>query len=106
MTDEFKVAADIEAATNITVGDGTTSLDYLVHNSPWVGKILDAKDMKILRLEQENKELVTALMAVNSILWMAEKYADAGGLSGPERREYEAAVAVFNAVLTKLPKGV
>jgi hypothetical protein len=47
--------------------------------------------------------LVTALRAAESILWMAERYADAGGTHGIEMSEYEPAAALIRAALARVP---
>lgn len=36
------------------------------------------------------------LSAAKSVLWMAEKYAEAGGSNGPEMREYKAVMKVLD----------
>lgn len=42
------------------------------------------------------RQLERELNAAKSLLWMAEKYAEAGGSNGPEMREYRAAMEIIN----------
>jgi hypothetical protein len=52
------------------------------------------------RMAEENAEaarLKRALDATTRVLWMAEHYADAGGKGGPERRDFDAALATCAA---------
>lgn len=46
-------------------------------------------------------DLLEACEAARSILWMAERYAEAGGQYGPERRDYDEAAAILIAALAK-----
>ena len=46
-------------------------------------------------------ELAAALKAADSILWMAERYAEAGGTYSIEMEEYEVAEKAIHAALAK-----
>lgn len=46
-------------------------------------------------------ELVNALRAANSILWMAEKYAEAGGSGGQEMVDYSEAAPIIESAWKK-----
>lgn len=47
----------------------------------------------IMEIRKYNDQLLAALHAADSVMWMAEEYADAGGTYGPEMRDYKAAKA-------------
>lgn len=48
---------------------------------------------------EEVRELRDALRLADGVMWMAEKYAEAGGTGGPEMREYVPAAAAVRRVL-------
>ena len=55
---------------------------------------------EMIRLrDAENDRLKEALEAADSILWMAERYAESGGSRGPEMRDFLAANKVIQAAL-------
>lgn len=45
--------------------------------------------------------MLEALHAAESVLWMAEEYAKAGGSGGPEMREFKSAVELIDAAIRK-----
>lgn len=53
----------------------------------------------IAQKEEERQCLRAALESADSILWMAERYAEGGGQHGPEREDYECAAASVRAAL-------
>jgi hypothetical protein len=57
---------------------------------------------RINLITQQRDELAAALRAASSILWMAEKYAEAGGSRGPEMRDYTEAAETVEAALAGL----
>jgi hypothetical protein len=52
------------------------------------------------------REAMEALEKSYAILWMAEKYAEAGGQSGPEMRGFREAAEPIRATLAKLREAV
>jgi hypothetical protein len=54
---------------------------------------------KIDSLIAERNAALKALRTADSILWMAERYADSGGSNGPEMRDYKEVQAQVDAVL-------
>jgi hypothetical protein len=55
----------------------------------------------IVRAVNAHDDLVAALKGAESILWMAESYAEAGGSGGPEMREYAPVAEMIRAALAK-----
>lgn len=62
---------------------------------------MDASQDANARLIVAAPELLEALRTAESILWMAENYADAGGRGGPEWRDYEPAAAQIRSAIAK-----
>jgi len=53
------------------------------------------------RLIAAAPDLLEALKAAQSILWMAEQYAESGGLNGPEMRDFKEAEPLIYAAIRK-----
>ena len=61
----------------------------------------DAEDPKtalaLAEAAERMEDLIEKLSNAESILWMAEKYAEAGGSGGPEMREFNDAMKVIES---------
>ena len=53
----------------------------------------------VLRAINSHERLVEAVKLADSILWMAEKYAEGGGSNGPEMQDYRPAEQAIRAAL-------